>query len=48
MAIQGCPRSFNMYTLEDSRLAKTRTLIATKLDQDKIGKMLRSQSSLVW
>ena len=37
-----------VYTLEESRLAKTRTSTATKLDQDKIGKMSRSQASLVW
>ena len=35
-----------MYTLEDSRLAKTRTSTTTKLDQDKIGNMLRSQASV--
>ena len=33
-----------MYTLEDSRLAKTGTSTTTKLDQDKISKMLRVTS----
>ena len=33
-----------MYTLEDSRVAKTRTSAATELDQDKIGNMLKVTS----
>ena len=33
-----------MYTLEDSRLAKTRTLTATKLDQDKTCKNIKVTS----
>ena len=33
-----------MYTLEDSRLAKTRTSITTKLDQDKTCKKVKVTS----
>ena len=33
-----------MYTLEDSRLAKTRTSIATKIDQDKACKKVKVTS----